>query len=116
MRKKEESDQLQRHLDGLSEAEVIESLKKVKDKVEWVCKKHPCATGNYNLLSAYFFHEFYGRKFGMPFEELLRVPSNESVSRAFRLLVKQGKIKPSGKILERRSHRQQIIRENIHEV
>lgn len=114
--KKKENDPLQRHLDGQSEAEVMASLKKIKDRVEWVCKKKPCTTGSYNLLDAYYFWYFYGRNFGMPFEALLKVPSNESVNRAFRLLVKEGKVKPSGKILERRSHRQQIIRENINDV
>ena len=101
----------QRKLDGVSDFEVVESLKSIKERVKRVCALYPSCTGNYNLLITRYFWFYYGRKFGIPFSELLKLPSSESVSRAFRKLVEQGEVTPSGKIKLRRESRERVMRE-----
>ena len=105
-------DARQRRLDsGLSEAETLRGLKTIKRRVKELCEEYPQVTGDYNVLIARYYFKFHSRGFGCSFKELLKLPSSESVSRAFRKLVEQGEVTPSGKIKARRTHREQVMRE-----
>jgi hypothetical protein len=105
-------DARQRKLDsGLSEAETLRSLKTIKKRVKLLCAEYPEVTGDYNVLIARYYFKYYSRGFGCSFKTLLSLPSSESVSRAFRKLVEQGQVLPSGKIKARRAHREAVMRE-----
>lgn len=105
-------DARQRKLDsGLSEAETLQSLKSIKKRVKLLCVEYPEVTGDYNVLIARYYFKYYSRGFGCSFKTLLTLPSSESVSRAFRKLVEQGEVVPSGKIKVRRAHRACIVRD-----
>ena len=90
--------------------ETVRSLTKIKERVKWLTQKKPCVKGDYNLLIAYYFWYFHGRKFGLPFEEILKLPSSESITRAFRKLVEAGEVQPTGKMALRRASREEAMR------
>ncbi len=75
----------------------------VTARVKKITELFPCTKGSYNLLHAYYYWYFHARKFGMPFREILALPSSESISRAFRRLVARGEIKLSEKTLAKRA-------------
>jgi len=110
----------QRRIDtGLSEQDLIKSLPKIYDGVIGICEEHPTCKGNYVELIYRYYRKFYPTKIRITFSQfkaLMEVPSPESITRAFRKAVENGKIQPTEKMRLRREQREQAIRMNIHEL
>lgn len=122
------------------EANTIETLKTIKDRVYQLILWHPPVKGDYRLLQHYYKAE-YGHK------EIRKNPSPESIARAYRRVQEETKKKikeleaeylmtrdtkrlagielgiqklkkllPSERVLKKRKRREEIIRGEIHEV
>jgi hypothetical protein len=81
------------------------------ERVKKICTLYPSAKGSYNILTARYFWYYYGRKFGCTFEDLLNLPSSESITRLFRKAVEAGDIEPSDAILKRREKQRLKIKD-----
>lgn len=102
-----------RIMTGLSDVELTKPLKKIYDRVIDLTHKYPEVKGDYNLLVTRYQWYYHGRQFGISFDQLLRLESPESITRAFRKAVENGAIQPTGKIKARRAQRERAIRYSI---
>lgn len=109
-----EHDDNQKRIDtGLSNNELFQPVKKIYEKVVLLCKEKPVSKGDYRLLTTYYYWKYHFRKFGLPFDELRKLPSPESITRAFRKAVENGDIEPTEKMLLRREQREKTFRKKI---
>lgn len=88
-----------------------ENLKKMKERIVWLCLNKPYVKGSYAALTQAYWRIFCGLNISAPdFKRLLKAPSPDSISRVYRFLQKdalgtewESKVMPSdGKRLKRR--------------
>lgn len=105
-------DDNQRRLDtGFSEKELVKGMKTILKRVVQLSKEKPAVKGDYRLLVNYYWWKYHRKMFGLEnFEDLMKLPSSESITRAFRKAVELGEIEPTGKILKRREQRESAMR------
>lgn len=65
-------------------------LRKVMERVAWLCKNKPYVKGTYAGLIQAYWRKFHGIRISAEtFELMIRAPSPESISRTFRILEKK---------------------------
>jgi len=90
---------------------VEKSLESTYNKVVWLGKKYPDATGEYRILEKRWDKEFGINGNFWKDKHFKKLVAKETVTRMFRKAVKNKDLKPTGKILARRLRREMLMRE-----
>ncbi|RLI52941.1 MAG: hypothetical protein DRP09_16890 [Candidatus Thorarchaeota archaeon] len=90
---------------------VSEEIRTVKQVVLEVCSKYPSALESYTKLVWYVWREMAPRKLPfIPFPVFKQLPPPETITRCFRKLVEEGRIKLPPNIQEKRRKRERAFR------
>lgn len=108
------------HAEGFArmEANTISDLKKVKDRVEYILQNYPSAKGDDNILIWRYLLVFCPsvRMTYREFQDLMGIPSFETITRCRRKLNEAGLYLPTSRTVRKRRRREEIIREGVHGV
>lgn len=103
-------------LEGIDLAEnTRQTFKTVQERVKRLCDERPSCTGNYDILVHLYHKRYHSRLRFWEDKAFKKRPSPETITRAFRKLVEEGIVKPTGKILARRKAREIAVRNMMKE-
>lgn len=71
----------------------MKRFKTIREKVKEICEVYPHAKTNSNILVARYHWFYHYRRFGLPYKEVMKLPSPETITRRLRELKETGEIK-----------------------